>query len=136
MAKRVVIDQKNRVGAWVYQRVGGMYLPQISQAIGVERDGEIIGGVVFEGWNGASMKIHVAGEGKYWMTREFLRTIFGYAFLQHKAKKLIGVVESTNTKALRFDLKIGFRVEAVIKDAAENGDLLLLTMTKDQCRFI
>jgi len=46
------------------------------------------------------------------------------------------LVDSTNEKALRFDKKLGFVEEARISNAARAGDLVILTMTKEQCRWL
>ena len=70
------------------------------------------------------------------MTREWFNVLFGYAFNQLKVKKIMGVVDSTNIKALQFDAHIGFVEEATIKDAGKHGDLIILTMTRQQCRFL
>jgi hypothetical protein len=37
---------------------------------------------------------------------------------------------------MRFNYKLGFIEEARIKDAFPDGDMVLLTLTKDKCRFL
>ncbi len=124
------------VGPWVAEKVGGTYTPIGSEAIGMLKEGELVCGVLYEDFNGSSVKAHIAGTGKRWLTREFLKVMFDYPFNQLKVKKLIGLVDETNLAARRFDEHLGFVLEAVIKDAAPHGDMLILTMTKEQCRFI
>lgn len=81
--------------------------------------------------------MHVASDGtKKWLNREFLRFAFVYAFDQMKVRKLIGIVPSNNEQALKFDLNLGFSEEARIKDAHPQGDLILLSMTRQACRWI
>lgn len=134
--KSVVLDQPVRVGEWVCQRIGGQFNELLSTAIGLERDGELIAGVVFDSYMGRSIAMHVAGEGGHWLTRDFLRACFGYAFTQLQVRKVLGYVDSTNDQARRFDEHIGFRLEHVITDAGKHGDLLIYSMTPEQCRFI
>lgn len=102
----------------------------------MESDGELVAGVLFDNYNGRSMAMHVAGEGSTWLTRGYLRVAFTYAFEQMKVKKLIGLVDSSNEAARRFDEHLGFRLEARIADAAPQGDLLLYTMTAAECRYL
>ncbi|MEN6526405.1 MAG: GNAT family protein, partial [Candidatus Polarisedimenticolia bacterium] len=104
--------------------------------IGLERNGELVGGVVFECFTGTNANIHVAGSGSYWMTRVFLFAVFGYAFNQLKLKRLTGYVEAANTRALGFNRKLGFTQEAVLKDAVPSGDVMIMCMRREDCRFI
>lgn len=100
------------------------------------KDGALIAGVLFDNFTGRSVQMHVAGTGKRWLTREFLNFCFRYPFEQLKVNKVVGLVDSTNAAALRFDLHLGFQQEAVIKDAGKVGDTIILTMTREQCRFL
>ena len=133
--RRFVIDDYERVGRWTFDRTGGNWGDPDAIAIGLEKDGQIVVGVVFDHYNRASIAMHVAVEPGY-IDRDFIRFVFGYAFGQLRAKKVIGFVDSSNVKALEFDRKLGFVQEAVIKDASPGGDLIFLTMTADQCRWL
>ena len=133
--KVIIANDKERVGPWVCERAGGKWAGNISEAIGLEQDGELIAGAIFDGYNGVSMTVHLAGEGN-WLNREYMRVCFDYAFNQCKINKLIGIVGSGNKQALKFDRHIGFVDEYVIKDAHPDGDLVILSMTKAQCRYL
>ena len=80
--------------------------------------------------------MHVAGEGGHWMTSDYAKACFGYVFNQLNVNKVIGLVDSTNTAARRYDEHLGFRLEATIPDAGTHGDLLIYTMTREQCRWV
>lgn len=121
---------------WVAQRTGGKYYAESGQGIGWAKDGELIAGVLFDNFNGRSVQMHVAAIGKRWMTREYLRYCFRLPFAIWGVNKVIGLVDSTNTEAMSFDLHLGFVVEACIKDAGRFGDLFVLSMARDQCRFL
>jgi hypothetical protein len=92
--------------------------------------------VLYDSYNGASIVGHLVGVGKKWMNREFLWFSFYYPFEQLGVKKIIGPVPSDNLIAQRLDEHLGFRLEATLKDAAPKGDLLIYTMTKDQCKWL
>lgn len=133
--KTIVTGQDERVGRWVCERTHGTYSSADSVAIGLEENGELIAGVLYDHWNGKSLAMHVAGEGK-WLNREFLWYSFHYAFEQCGASKVLGFVSSANTDALRFDRHLGFKHEATIKDACPNGDIAILGLAKADCRWL
>lgn len=127
----------NRVGPWVCERTGAAYVPGAGQALGLERDGELVAGVLFDQFNGRSVCMHVASDGsRAWLTREYLAMCFHYGFCQLGVKKIIGLVDSKNEAALHFDLALGFRIEKSIADAGRTADLVILSMTKEQCRWL
>lgn len=132
--RRVIFDQRERVSRWVVARVGGALHDQ-QQAIGYERDGELIAGCLFDRYVGRAICMHVAGEG-LWCRPEFLKHCFGYVFNQLQCTKAIGLVDSANTKARRLDEHLGFRLEATVTDGAEGGDLLIYTMTRAECPWL
>lgn len=130
---RIVTD-KRRIGQWVCGHTGATFTDSM-QAIGNERDGVIIGGVLYDDYRVSSISMHCAGVGR-WLTREFLRAVFDYPFNYLKVKKVIGLVDSMNDKAMRLDKHLGFVQEGLIKEASRFGDLVILTMTREQCRFL
>ena len=126
----------DHIARWVAERTGGMYFDGSGHGVGWLKNGELVAGVLFDNFTGKSVQMHVAAVGKNWLVGEFLRFCFRYPFDQMKVRKVIGLVDSTNADALRFDLHLGFHQEAVIKDAGKSGDIIILTMTRDQCRFL
>ena len=107
-------------------------------AIGLEKDGEVVAGAVYEGYTGHNIFVHLAGKpGRRWMTREFLRAGFAYPFIQLGCDRLTGTVDASNLDALNLDLHFGFTVECKLAGAARDGsDILVLVMWRDQCRFL
>ena len=59
------------VGHWVASKHGGNYAESTSQAIGLERDGKIVAGVIYENWNRQSIVCHIAIEGI--VTKSFMK---------------------------------------------------------------
>jgi len=126
---------KDLVGQWVANRVNGVFTPENSSCIGLlDKDGNLVAGVWYEAYTKTSIMTHIAVEGR--MSKEFLSVIFDYPFVQLGVDKLIGPTNSNNDDAIRFNHKLGFVEEARIKDAFPDGDMVLLTMTKDKCRFL
>lgn len=114
------------------QPVGGM------KGIGLERDGELVAGVLYEGFNGRNVWMHVAGEpGGRWMTKSLLRTAFDYPFNQMGVERISGYVNASNHAARRLDEHLGFREEATLHGAApDGGDVLIYVMRREDCRYV
>ncbi len=106
--------------------------------IGLEREGELVAAVIYEGINAFNLWMHVAAvEGKRWMTREYLRAAFAYPFLVCGVRRISGYVEASNIRARAFDEHLGFRVESVIEGAAKDGgDVLIYRMLRRECRYV
>ena len=129
---KLIVTGKDRVAPWVAKKLFARF--NADEAIGLERDGEMIAGVVYEDWNGASFVVHIVVQGL--MTPAYLGAIFHYPFVYCGASKLIAPVAESNEESVRFVRKLGFREEARLHDAHPDGSVLLYTMSKDQCRFI
>jgi RimJ/RimL family protein N-acetyltransferase len=120
---------------WLFERTGYMPTPWAKAIANVTAEGKILGVVAFDAWNGASCEMHVAGQGN-WLTRGLLRACFEYVFKQAELKVVIGMVPSTNAKALRFDRHIGFSEVARIKDGVPDGDLVVMQLRREDCRYL
>lgn len=134
--RRFVYTNHQRVNGWVSARIPGAGFSWHDVAIGVEQDGELIAGVVYTHYCGTDIRMHVAGEGR-WLNREGLFRFFAYPFLQLGCRRVSGLVRSDNLKAQRFDEKLGFVREGLLRDADEDGcDLIVYGMTKAECRWL
>lgn len=137
MGKSVVVGQKERVGAWVAERVGQNGAWSNYEALGLERDGCLVAGVVLDSYvSGARCCMHVAAEGRDWLNREFLWLCFHYAFEQLGCNVVIGLVRSDNEAALRFDTHLGFEEVARIPGGSGDCDLVILAMQRKTCRWL
>jgi RimJ/RimL family protein N-acetyltransferase len=138
--KQLVTNQKGRVGDWVAKQVNrqSSWGAQDSfQAIGLEENGELIAGMVVEGYvKNARCVVHLAGVGKRWLNREYLFSCCDYMFNQMGCKVVIGLVDVDNEKAMKFDIHFGFVEVARIKDGAGDCDLVILELRKENCRWL
>ena len=132
-----IISNPARVFAFVSEimpmsPVGGM------KGIGLEKDGELIAGALYEGFNGQNVWVHLAGQpGKRWMNREFLRYGFHYPFNEMGVKRISGYVNASNTEARRLNEHFGYQEEVRLKGAApDGGDVILYVMWRENCRFL
>ena len=112
-----------------------MPTPQDAHYLGQVLNNEIKAVVVYCGFNGKSCCIHVASVGSNWATKDFLKKVFDYPFNTLKLKVIIGTVAGNNEKALKLDRHLGFRDVAIIPDAHDNGDLVILEMRPEYCKW-
>lgn len=98
--------------------------------------GELLGGVIYDGWTGSCIFMHQASFHKSWLSREYLWVVFDYPFNQLGCLKVCGTIPSGNQTLLEFNKRIGFIQEAKIEGGYPDGDLLVLSMKRDQCRWL
>jgi len=137
MTKRIVWDRPYEVMRFVADRVGEKGLRDYS-AIGLEKDGGLIAGVLYEQHNGPNVMMHVASDNsRHWMTPAYMAACFRYPFLQLKVNRVSGLVRADNIEAQRFDEALGFRREGIIrKGAADGTDLYLYGMLLEECKYL
>jgi len=70
------------------------------------------------------------------VTRGIVRETFEFPFLVCGVGSILALVESTNKAALRFDEKLGFVRKLTIPGGGVEADLVILEMTRHDCRWI
>ena len=135
--KTVIYGQDEQIINWVGQRVDEDDFGK-AVGIGLEKDGKLVAGVVFNLYTGSSICMHVAAEpGCRWMTRDFLFRCFAYPFIQLQCNRITGLVRIDNLAAQRFDEHLGFVREGVIRKGTTDGtDFILYGMLKEECRWL
>ena len=124
----VVIGE--HVARWTMQKIGSF--TEGMTAVGWERDGELIAGTAFENFNGNNMFGHQRIDSP--PPREYWFAVANYIFNQCGCKRFTATVEADNHRAIKLNKHIGFVIEATLKDAGRNGDLLIMTLWPENCR--
>ena len=127
-----------KVAAFMREYLPGLRLVEGMTAIGLVRDERLVAGVLYEGFNGRNMWMHVAAEpGGRWLVRDYLMACFRYPFVVCGCERITGYVEASNAAARCFDEHLGFREEARLQGAAaDGGDVILYVMRRNDCRFV
>lgn len=102
----------------------------------LDATGKLLGGVTYDNFCGTSICMHVCSFDPRWLSKDMLWVIFHYPFVHLGCKKVLGFVESTNKQAIAFEKKIGFIEEARIADACPGGDVLVMSMRREDCRWL
>lgn len=131
-----MIVQGEAIGRWVCEQAGGHWT-DICQAIGqVDNEGNILVGVMYDGYTGSSIAIHSRCDQPKKVSRDFYKAIFDYPFNKLKVKRLTGLVCITNKKAQKVNEHLGFKREAVLADYFPDGDGIVYIMRPEECRFL
>lgn len=136
MATRI-ISEPARVYAYVASLMP-MQMTAGMKGIGLERDGALVAGVLYEGFNAHNVWMHVASHVPgYWLTRGYLRVCFEYPFEQVGVRRIGVQVADSNSASRQFIGRLGFVREATVRGAArDGGDVGLYVMWRENCRFI
>lgn len=134
---KIILDQKQRVNNWAYKKVGRESPFDKFNAFGVERRGKLIAGVIFDSFEtGARCSMHCVGVEENWCSRELLYHCFNYVFNDAKCKVVINTVSSINESSITFTKHVGFTEVARIKDGVVGGDLVILVMHRENCKWL
>lgn len=110
---QLVFGQDESVEKYVSQNLGVTIAPPFT-AIGATKDNRTLcGGVVFNHWNGSNIEFHLYGPGV--LTRENLRGIFHYAFVQMSANRVTASVKRSNRPVQKWLPRLGFEFEGISK---------------------
>jgi RimJ/RimL family protein N-acetyltransferase len=138
MRSNIIYDQSQVVSEWIKSRLeaGQEFGP--TTAIGLERDGALIAGVMYDMYTRANINMHVAAEEThYWISKAYLRACFGYPFHQLRCNRITALVGQTNDKSIRLIEHLGFKKEGVIRMANADGtDTILFGMLRNECRWL
>lgn len=131
-----IISNPIRVWEFVHKHVP-VQVTSHMKGLGLERNGELVMGVLYEGYNGHNVWMHVAMQPGARFNREYLRYCFHYPFVELGCRRVSGYVEASNTAARKFDENLGFKPEAVLQGAAsDGGDVILYVMRREDCKYV
>ena len=125
-----------RIAEFVANRIGYSRKTDNFTAIGLESNDNLVAGVIYSDFNGSNITAGIAGDGKHWLTPEFLRFMFFYPFVQLGVKRITACVEQTNLVSQQFVTKLGFSFESRMERAGRTGDLLVYRMFPEDCRYL
>lgn len=124
----IVTDE--RVPAFVSALVGKRFVPPFT-AMGVERDGEVVGGVVFNVFEGADLHVTVAGRG---FNRGFLADVGAYVFQQLGCERMTVLTEQP--RIVRIAERLGGQLEGLLRNHFGPGrDGFLVGILREEYKY-
>ncbi len=130
----MLITDKSIVGPWIAEQTQMIWKPEGAQTIGLAKDGAIVAGVWYDDYNAQSITTHISIIGK--ITKEYLRVIFDYPFIQLGVQKIIAPVLEDNAKSIKLVKKMGFNEETRLKNVHPAGDMIFFIMNKRDCKYL
>lgn len=109
-----------------------------THVIGWAVDGQLKIVVALNAWLGKTCQMHIAFEpGFHFTPRAMLKACFRHAFERCNREMVLGVVNSHNDQAMRYDLHLGFEEVGRIRAMHdEGGDIVVLAMKREDCRYL
>lgn len=117
---RVVYGLDSQVMLWVARNIPGIDTLDYGKAVAlgvVSEEGQALAGVVFNEYRPqyGTIQVHVAAISPKWCTRNIVREILAYPFLQLKVNKVWSAMAHDNERAIRFNKGIGFKQEGTLR---------------------
>lgn len=121
---------------WVGKRLDCNF-ESTDKAIGIARNGKIVAGVVYHNYRpGFNIEMSIASITPRWATKEVLRALFSYPFIQLGLPRVTGIAARDNASVRRFDERLGFVKEGIMRNAHSDGDAVIYGMLKNECKYI
>lgn len=117
---------------------GAVFTPENMQVISRSLNGEFKGGVVYENWTGegGSITIHIGSVDSRWINRDLLWMMFDYPFNQMKVTRAFAQISSANEDCLKFSKSVGWTILHRIEGVFPDGDMILMRLLREECRFL
>lgn len=132
----VITTHKEQLAEWARVKIGLESFGTGYQAIGLADADRIWAAVIYTEYSRYNVCMHVASEGKQWMTKAFLFAVFDYPFNQLSCDRVTAFVASRNARSRHFCERIGFTQEGRLREAHAGDDLIAYGMLKRECRWI
>lgn len=132
----IVSTPREALWAWINAKLGIPWSEDF-RAIGAIRNDCLCAVVAYNGFTGRTCFMHSAIDDPTVINRTFVKAIFEFPFNQCNLTHVLAMVESSNTRAMEVDLRLGFKEINRLEYAGLGGsDLVLLSMPRDECKWI
>lgn len=126
----IIYGRDKYILAWAREVYGFEFHPPCV-TIGIAKDGELIGAVVFNNYTGPDIEASVMGEPRAF-TPTVIRTCFRYAFQTSGCVRATLRTRKKNRKARELIERMGFRQEGCLKRYYGNDDAVIYGLLKEQ----
>lgn len=136
----LVFGADREVAEWVRQRIN--HMPSVEMmmpctSIGVARHGRFVAGLVYNNFRWTDIQVTVAADDKRWCTRQVMREVHRYPFIQLGCLRVTCIVEEGNRPTLAFLEHWGFEREGVHPFLFRDGSAgVSLGLYRDKCRWL
>lgn len=125
-----MIVRDARVAEFVGSQIGVVFSPPLT-CLGVERDGEVIGGFVFNSYEGADIHVSAAGRGA---TKGLFAEVGHYVYSVLGCERMTIITEKP--EVVRLAERLGGQVEGLMRNHFGAGrDAFIVGILKAEYRF-
>ena len=117
-----------------YYELSGYVADPDAQFIGRWEGERLLGVVAVWNFDGHGCEAGWFGE-PGWLSRGFLRFVFGCIFGQWGCQRITGRIDDSNVVAVEQSKRLGFVLEGTLRQAHPGGDVLIFGMLKSECRY-
>lgn len=137
MSDEFVYGRDEELVAWAQARIPDCRFRDDARAIGRQKNGEIVGVVVYDTFSTNQCFVHLASGARKWMSPEFAYHAMAFPFIQCGFPRISCIVSEANFLSLRFTRLFGWTEEGRLREAGPNGeDLVLFGMLRHECRYL
>ena len=131
----MIVLERKRVARWVRDRIGQGGWGEWYQAIGHEKDGALIAGVVFNFQTECDIVMHIAAGGP-WLTREYAHAIFSYPFVQLGVRRVSAFPKASDKAVCALLEALGFVREGTMAHMYPDDDAVVYGLLRESCRYV
>jgi RimJ/RimL family protein N-acetyltransferase len=130
----LIWDCPEVINEWVAGKGGGHAAKGACTALGWVENDRLVAGLVFHEANGAHCLVNIAiANGAF--PRALLCAGLHYVFSQLKLKRLTFIIAEGNIPSQNLVRKLGATLEATLRDADINGNLLIYALFPEDCKL-
>lgn len=106
-------------------------------ALGIARDGKIVGGVLYNNYRGHDIQLTAAADDARWLSADVLTEIFKYPYIQLGCSRTTAVTGRKNTRTRKLLEGLGYRLEGVCRKGLDGKqDAIVYGMLKADCKWL
>jgi RimJ/RimL family protein N-acetyltransferase len=131
----IIVD--NRMLNWIALRIPAMgagYEWQKASAIGLGHKGKIIAGMAVHNFlpHYKSCELTFASTTPTWATRTSIAAMLAYPFVQLGVRRIMTVIAASNTRAIRVNEHLGFKLEGRCRYGCGDEDALIFGLLREE----
>lgn len=131
----MILFDDREAGVWAANKLGCVFNPQNSVAISLRNKNKIQACATVYEYLVNSCQVSIVGEGA-WAGKDFVTSVMRFCFDQLRVKKVLAFIDSENIRSIRLAEGIGMQKEHVILSAGKVKDLVIYSMTREQCNYV
>ena len=131
------LEAKQVAAAILLKEIGVQPCADLQALFWVDDSNNIEWVIGYTAFIGKTCQMHVVNLTNKPVNKELVFAAFDYPFNYLGVEKALGIVNSNNEKAMKFDQKLGFKeVHRFVGMHDDGGDIVVFSMDKSDCKWI